>query len=88
MHSMGARHLTVRGLPGDVSRALDAERRRSGRSLNQTVIELLRRALGVVTGRPATNGLERLAGGWSEKDLREFQRATKIFEQVDEDLWR
>ena len=85
---MGARHLTVRGVPGDISRALDAERRRSGRSLNRTVIELLRRALGVDSGRPATNGLERLAGGWSEAELRDFERATERFERIDEDLWR
>jgi len=88
MHGMPARHLTVRGLPEEVSRALDAERRRSRRSLNQTVVDLLRRALGVESARPVRNGLERFAGGWTEDELRDFERATKLFEQVDEELWR
>lgn len=84
---MTARHLTVRAVPREIAKALDTERRRRGKSLNQTVIEVLGDALGV-GGRPQpTNGLERLAGTWSAADLEAFERATKPFEQIDEELW-
>lgn len=82
-----AKHLTVRNVPEDLARALIAERRRKGESLNQTIIELLRRALGVDAGA-YDNGLGALAGTWSEEDHAAFEEATKCFEVIDEDLWR
>lgn len=66
--------------------ALEREKRRRGRSLNQTVIDLLSQSLGVQVGR--SNGLGRLAGGWDEEDVRDFERAVAPFEQIDEDLWK
>jgi hypothetical protein len=78
--------LTIRNVPADVASALDREKRRRGKSLNQTVIDLLSQGLGV--GRSRSNGLARLAGRWDEDEFREFERATAVFEGIDEDLWR
>ena len=39
-------------------------------------------------GRTRTNGIERLAGGWSEEDLRQFERATACFEKIDDAICR
>lgn len=78
--------LTIRNLPASVAEALEQEKRRRGRSLNQTVIDLLRQSLGVEATR--SNGLARLAGRWDDQDLREFERAVAPFEQIDEELWR
>jgi len=83
---MNASHLTVRNVPPELSAALDAARRRRGGSLNQTVIELLRQALGV--GSRRHNGLARFAGRWSEAQWREFEEATEAFEKVYPELWR
>lgn len=80
------RALTIRNLPPDVADALEREKRRRGQSLNQTVIDLLGQGLGV--GRSRSNGLRRLAGRWSDQELRDFERATAPFEEVDEELWR
>ena len=91
MHNMNARppsHLTVRNLPRALGRALSAERRRRGTSLNQTVIDLLSSALGITTSRPKTNGLEKLAGTWSEAEYEEFVAATAEFNLIDGELWR
>jgi hypothetical protein len=82
------KHLTVRGVPPELAKALDAERRRRGTSLNRTVIELLRAALGVARGSRRSNGLERLAGTWTRREHEDFEKATAVFEQVDEELWR
>jgi len=78
--------LTIRNLPAPLADALEREKRRRGRSLNQTVIELLGQSLGVEKSR--SNGLGRLAGGWSDEDLRRFEGAVAPFEQIDEELWK
>ena len=89
MHMNAAmRHLTVRNVPAELAHALVAEKTRRGESLNKTVIDLLRRSLGLVPDAPYDNGLGRLAGDWSEADLREFEGSTKMFNQIDEELWR
>lgn len=80
-------HLTVRNVPAEVAEALVAEKTRRGGSLNATVIDLLRRALGVNSDASHDNGLGRHAGDWSEADLQEFEANTRMFQQVDPDLW-
>jgi hypothetical protein len=83
------RHLEVRGIPEPLARALEAEARRRGASVNETVKDLLARALGLADGaEPLDNGLGDLAGTWTSKDLAELERTTRSFEEVDEELWR
>ena len=83
---MNASHLTVRNVPPQVSAALEAERKRRGMSLNQTVIDLLGQALAVT--RQRSNGLRRFAGTWSEEEFREFEKATSWSRRIDPELWR
>ena len=81
-------YLTVRNVPPDVAAELERERKRRGDSLNQTVVNVLRRGLGLGAER-RSNGLARLAGGWSEEEFAAFEEAVQeIGEQVDEELWR
>ena len=84
------KHLTVRDLPDDLGRALQAEKGRRGQSLNQTVKDLLRQSLslGHERSKPYSNGLGKLARGWSEDEFAAFEEATAAFERVDEDLWK
>jgi hypothetical protein len=83
---MNAQHLTVRNVPPQLAAALDAERRRRGTSLNQTVLDLLSQSLAVKCQR--SNGLRRFAGTWSEEEFREFEENTRVFEEIDRELWR
>lgn len=82
------RHLTIRQIPPELGRALEREVRRRGQSLNQTVKELLERALGLAPDARYDNGLGRLAGTWSDAEAAEFERATELFERIDEEAWR
>lgn len=82
------RHLTIRNLPPDVARAIDRERSRRGASLNATVVELLRIAVGSTAAPAFDNGLRKHAGGWTERELRAFERDTRVFEEIDEEAWR
>ncbi|WP_423926539.1 hypothetical protein [Candidatus Palauibacter sp.] len=77
--------LTVRGVPAELGRALNEEKRRRGTSLNQTVLDLLKQSLGV--GTPRSNGLGRFAGGWTDTQFREFEAATRDFGKIDPEMW-
>ena len=79
--------LTV-DLPPEVADALERERLRHGRSLDETVVQLLRNALVVERISPPGNGLAHLAGTWTEEEHAEFEAAVAPMEQVDEELWR
>ena len=81
------RHLTIRDVPSDLARRLEAEKRARGRSLNQTVLELLAQALGVTGGR-RSNGLRTLAGTWEAAEIAEVESAIQLVEELDSELWR
>ena len=80
--------LTIRNVDPKLAKALERERARRGRSLNQTVLEVLRQSLGVSAGGRRSNGLRELAGSWSAKDQAEFDAATQVFAKIDAELWR
>ena len=80
-------YLTVRNLPADVSAELERERKRRGTSLNSTVVNVLRRGLGLGLAR-RSNGLARFAGTWNEDEFAEFEKTTNEFEHIDEERWR
>ena len=79
--------MTLRNVPDDLVKELEKEKARRGDSLNKLAIELMREALGLSDGRKS-NGLAALAGNWSEEELKQFQRDTAHFEQIDKELWR
>ena len=81
------KHLTVRNVTQDLEKALRDEQRRRGMSLNATVLDLLKRALGLGPGGEYDNGLASLAGTWTKEELRAFEANTALFEQIDEGLW-
>ena len=77
--------LTVRNLPPEVAEALKREKALRGGSLNQTVIDILARSLGVSARR--SNGLLRFSGRWTEEQFADFADAVRGFSQVDPELW-
>ena len=79
--------LTVRNVPRRLAQALDRERRRRDRSLNQTVIDALSRGLGIEDDGPRRNGLGRLAGTWTDADVREFDDSMTAFDRVNPEMW-
>ena len=80
--------MTIRNVPAELARALDKERRRRGLSLNRTVLALLRTALGLPSAGMRSNGLGRLAGGWSEAEYKQFEQAVEPLGEIDPAMWR
>jgi plasmid stability protein len=82
------KQLTIRNVTADLARALEEEGHRRRESINQTVLDLLKQALGLVPESRYKNGLANLAGTWSREDAAEFERNTAVFEKIDEEMWK
>ena len=83
--------LSIRGLDERTAKILKDHARRSGKSVNLKVVELIQKGLGIAApgaGGQAHTDLDHLAGTWDAKEAREFAQRTKAFEVVDEELWR
>jgi kynureninase len=82
------KNLTIRDISQELADAIDKERRRRGKSLNQTVIQLLGQSLGVQPNGARKNGLTHLSGTWTSEEHRQFEAAIASAENIDEELWR
>lgn len=86
------RQLTVRGFEPEVEARIRDLARRERLSLNQAVMQLLRRATGLDEGRPREAdrvgaSLDHLAGTWSAEDERRFTEAIAPLERIDPEFW-
>ena len=79
-----AKQMTIRGIPEDVAGKLRRLSKRHGRSVNTTVLEILRQAVGSDARR------ERLAryATWTSEDLAQVEEAVAAQRVIDESLWR
>jgi len=77
---------TVRDIPPNLDHALRAKAREESKSLNQVVLEALKRALGLSGGLPRQRDLGDVAGSWREDP--DFDEALDDQRRVDPELWR
>lgn len=77
--------ITIQGITPELEAALRKEKQRRGESMNRIVLDLMQQGLGLEGRR--SNGLAQLGGDWTEDEFPEFEQATEVFEQIDEELW-
>ena len=82
--------MTVRGVDEKTSSALKEKARRDGISINALTLRIIKEGLGLekIKRGAEYDDLDYLAGTWSDKDVADFEQATSVFENVDEDLWK
>ena len=82
--------ITLRGIDEELDQALKRLAAQSSASVNATILKLLRRALGFEKKRLHVlhHDLDWLAGTWTDTELREFEKHTQPFSEVDEELWK
>jgi hypothetical protein len=87
---MGAFNFNLRGISSEVMTTLKKEAEKQDTSVNFLIIKLIENGIGYsrTVKRPLHHDLDKLAGTWSEKDFKEFEKNTKVFERIDEDLWK
>lgn len=85
-----ARQITLRGIDPDLEREIRKKAKDEGKSLNKVILELIGGSAGRARRKkkPAGSSLVEFAGGWSEKDIREFEKSVAIFEEIDEEMWK
>lgn len=76
---------TLRNIPAEVDRALRRAAREAGKSLNQTAVEILERALGVAPSPQKRRDLSDVAGTWKEDPATE--EALEDQRRVDPESW-
>jgi hypothetical protein len=83
------RAITLRNIPAEVQKAIRSKAQQKRISVNKAVIELLQERIGILQDRKKTihDDLDELAGSWSGREAKTFERAIEIARQIDEDLW-
>lgn len=76
---------TIRGVPAELDRALKANAKKLGKSVNQVALEALSQSVGQPLKR---RSLRQMPGSWSKTEAAAFDRFLKEHRQVDEELWR
>jgi hypothetical protein len=82
--------ITVRGIAPEVEKEIRRMAKASGKSINKVMLELIGGSAGPQKRgkKPAGASLAELAGGWSEKEAREFEESVRVFEEIDEETWK
>ncbi|MGZ9149061.1 MAG: hypothetical protein ACXW4G_11940 [Candidatus Deferrimicrobiaceae bacterium] len=82
--------ITIRGIAPELDREIRRKARATGKSLNKVMLELIGGSAGPQKRgkKPAGASLAELAGGWSEKEALEFEESVRVFEEIDEALWK
>jgi len=82
--------ITVRGIAPDLEKQIRRKAKATGKSLNKVMLELIGESAGPEKRgkKPAGASLAELAGGWSEKEAREFEESVRVFEEIDQATWK
>jgi len=82
--------MTIRGLDDLTIKALKEKAKQEGTSVNAALVKLLQEEMGLKKKKRTViyNDLDHLAGTWSDKDYKEFQKRIKDFEKIDETMWK
>jgi hypothetical protein len=77
---------TIRRVPGRLDGLARGRARKSGKSINETLLEALGKGLGVPDEPVRHPDLDDLAGSWVHDP--EFDRALEEMDRIDPDLWK
>lgn len=82
--------ITLRNIPREVQKAIRAKARSKRISVNRAVIELLRERIGILedSKKNLYNDLDSLAGSWSAKEAKAFEKTLARARRTDPELWK
>jgi hypothetical protein len=82
--------LTIHNIEEPLLTLLREKAQKEDKSINQSVKEMMELSVGMkLPGRDKHQSeFEDLCGVWSTSDLRDFEKATKDFEKIDQDDWK
>jgi hypothetical protein len=77
---------TIRNIPKSLDQALRKRAREEGKSLNEAVVEVLKKALLGSGGPVQHHDLDFMIGTWVEDP--EFDKAIEAQDQIDPEMWK
>ena len=82
--------ITLRGITPEVEKEIRQISKDSGKSINLVIQEIIYQHAGFSRKRRVARAesLRKLSGGWSAKEIAEFNSAIKPCEQIDEKMWK
>ena len=82
--------ITIRISDPEMEKALRRKAKESGKSLNKVVLELIGESSGTGGGKKKTAGesLRDFAGTMTDEEAAELEEAVRIFEEIDEEMWK
>jgi len=83
--------LSIRGVDEKLSTILKKKAQNSNKSMNQYVLDLLKKSAGLEKEKKYTQeytDLDHLFGLWSDSDFRKIQGKIDQERGIDEDLWK
>ena len=83
-------NFNLRGIPPETMLLLKRQAQEQHISVNLLIIQLIEQGMGLFgkIKKIRHHDLDHLAGTWSETDSKNFEKNTKYFEKIDEDLWK
>jgi predicted CopG family antitoxin len=84
------RTITIRGIDDSVAERLRRIAKDAGKSVNQLLVDLIRREVGLGKQKKFTTeytDLDHLFGKWSEAEFQEIQVRIDSERRIDEELW-
>ncbi|MBS0634991.1 MAG: antitoxin [Verrucomicrobia bacterium] len=87
---MTANNFNLRGVPSQVMALLKSEAKKCKVSVNSLILNLIEQGIGYSPKpkRVKHHDLDFLIGTWSAKESQEFDEQTKVFEKIDDELWK
>lgn len=81
--------ITIHKLDDRTARLIELKSKETGLSLNNTIKNLLRKALGIQseTNRDKSD-FQEFSGIWNESDFKMFQESTAAFGEIDDKDWK
>lgn len=81
--------ITVRVIDPEVEAHIREVARKTGKSMNQVILEMIYSYPGHQSERhPPCASLANLAGGWSQEEADGFFESIKPCERIDKEIWR
>ena len=82
--------ITIRGIEPDIAKKLKAAASEQNKSLNQLMLEFIKKNLGLEKQKKYTrkhNDLDNLFGSWSESEFNQIEKKINQERQIDQDIW-
>jgi hypothetical protein len=79
--------ITLRAIEPEIEKKIRKMAKERQQSINTVLNEILREKFHKGKRKPASDSLRALAGGWTQKQALEFEKAIEPCEQIDEGMW-